>query len=339
MAIKVAIVGASGYTGIELIRLLLNHPEVEIKRLFAQKTANKKISEVYPHFCGLIDLEIELFDLEKLEEIDLVFLALPHGASFEILPGILNKNIKVIDLSADLRIKDPVIFKKYYQKELANLDLIAQAVPGFPEIYFEDIVKANLISNPGCYVTSVVLGLYPLIKLGYISRPILVDAKSGVSGAGRTLKEASLYCEVNESFSSYATFTHRHIPEMEAILKSQILFSPHLVPMNRGILSSIYLENEKNLELSDLRRIYLDYYQDKPFVKLYFDEERASTSYVSGSNYIAIFLKVFAEQNKIVIFSAVDNLIKGASGQAIQNMNIMFGFDEKMGLTAVPHYL
>lgn len=336
---NIGIVGASGYTGIELIRLLVNHPQIKITRLFAHKNAGKLLKDIYPFLTGICDLELEAFSIDKTDDLDLIFLALPHGEAHKIVPQLLEKKVKIIDLSPDFRITDISLYERTYQIKHTAPSYMQFASHGFSELFPDDIALKPLCANPGCYVTSVVLGLYPLVKQGLINKPVLIDAKSGVSGAGRTLKETALFCEVNENFTAYQTFTHRHAPEMENILDIKLLFSPHLIPMNRGILSAIYIDNEKNLTLNQLIDLFQTFYKNKPFVKILFNQERPSTNYAKGSNFCFLFLNVYPELNKIVIFSTIDNLIKGASGQAIQNMNIMLGFDETLGLLNIPNYL
>ena len=336
---KIGIVGASGYTGLELIRILDKHPQVQITKLFALKTAGENINHLYPHLGPKYNLLLEELQAENINDLDILFLSLPHGTAHKYLKNIPNKNLKIIDLSADFRVKDQKLYEKYYHTTHEAPELLNQFVLGFPEIFRKELASANLCANPGCYSTSVILALYPLVQEKLINTDVIVDSKSGVSGAGKTLKETSLFCEANENISAYQTGVHRHTPEMEEVLKIKLLFSPHLVPMNRGILSSIYLENENNLKSEDLINIYQQYYQNEPFVKLLPNFGMPTTKLVKNSNNIALSFQVLPDQNKIVIFSAIDNLIKGASGQAVQNMNIMCGFEETLALENISTYL
>ncbi len=336
--LRIGIAGATGYAGIELVRLLSKHPHVKLEKLYSRQYAGKKISQVYPHLD--VSTVLEGFDPAAVTGLDVLFLALPHAQSHAWMPALITGSAKIIDLSADFRLSDPEAFKKYYGVEHQAPQLLPKATLGFSEVYREDIAKAQLCANPGCYSTSVVLGLHPLAKNGFLNDcSVIVDAKSGVSGAGRHLKESSLYCEATSNLSAYGLASHRHVPEMERALSSTFIFSPHLVPMSRGILSSIYIDNQKNLTQDHLNAFYHEAYANEPFIKLAPDLDMPSTKYVTGSNRCMITAKVLKEHGKIVVFSAIDNLIKGASGQAIQNMNIMCGFPETTGLTDSPFYL
>jgi N-acetyl-gamma-glutamyl-phosphate reductase len=342
--LKIAILGASGYTGVELIRLLTNHSNAEIKELIADSNAGKEIAEIYPHLSPFA-----LPILKKIEEvdftrIDLVFCCLPHRASQNIIKSLLeNKNyphLKVIDLSADFRLEKGEDYQKWYENPHIALELQEQAVYGLSEINREKIKKAKLIANPGCYPTSALLPLLPLAKNGLIETSnIIIDSKSATSGAGRSIKVGNLFCEVNEAMKVYGVANHRHIGEIEQELskcankKLQVSFTPHLVPMNRGIISTIYV-NLNNFKVSDLQNCLETKYQDEYFVNL--SQNHPSTRDICGSNFCHIAVFASRLPNQAIIVSVIDNLIKGASGQAVQNMNIMFGFDEKEGLTALP---
>jgi N-acetyl-gamma-glutamyl-phosphate reductase len=335
--IRIGIVGASGYTGLELCRLLARHPEARITHLFSRQLAGKSVRVCFPHLEGLHALEYSVFEAEQLPDVEVLFLALPHGESHTLLPKLMGKGIKIIDLSADFRLSDPQEFKRYYGLDHGAPDLIKSVSYGIPELYRETIRQREVCANPGCYPTSVILGLYPFAKAGLLESPVIIDAKSGVSGAGKGLKESSLFCEVEENFSPYSTFNHRHVPEMQEHLGISVLFSPHLVPMNRGMLSTMYLPL-RGLSAKAIEALYADCYANEPFVT-YLGETPVHTKQVAGSNYCHIGIKRCEEIDGLVVFSVIDNLGKGASGQAIQNMNIMCGFDETAGINQLPSYL
>jgi len=333
---RAGIVGAGGYTGIELCRLLLAHPYIRIDALFAKTQAGQVFSDLYPQFLGLLDVVLEPVDLARIEALDVVFLALPHGESQPLVKALWQKSVKVIDLSADFRLLDADVFEAHYGAHCAP-ELLGHIPLGLPERYADAIATAQTVACPGCYSTSVMLGAGPLALAGVIDGDILVDAKSGASGAGRSLKQGSLFCEVSDGFSAYGTGVHRHQPEMEQVLGVPVFFSPHLVPMNRGILSSIYINLREPMDFQALQQIYREAYHGQPFIQLLPEGARATTKTVFGSNRCAISLVPFG--NRVVVFSAIDNLIKGASGQAIQCMNLMMGFPQETGLQAVSPYL
>ena len=337
--IKVGIMGGSGYTGEILVGLLLRHPEVKIAFVTSGSHKNEKISDIYPHLEGITDIIYKAPDIEKLaKETDVVFLALPNGMAMNIAPKILEAGAKVIDLSADYRFKDPKVFKEWYKMDHTSKNLLAKAVYGLPEI--EKVSGAKLISNPGCYATASILGLYPLIKEGLIDiDSIVVDAKSGISGAGKSLTDDTHYPNCNEGISAYKVASHRHTPEIEQELGSgiKITFTPHLTPMTRGILSTIYAKASKPVDEKDLTKIYKDIYKKTHFIRV-LEGKLPSTKYVNGTNYCDIAVKYDKRTNNIIVLSAIDNLVKGASGQALQNMNIMFGLPETTGLELVPVY-
>ncbi|NBV83633.1 N-acetyl-gamma-glutamyl-phosphate reductase [bacterium] len=335
--IRVGIAGASGYTGIELIRLLSQHPRVQITRLYSKSQVGIPISQIYPQLFGHFDLTLEAMDDASLAGIDVLFLALPHGQAQFHYDLLKRSGIVVIDLSADFRLADAGQYQRYYGDVHQRPDLLGTIPLGLPEVYRDGIQQANYIACPGCYATSVMVGLYPLAQAGLLKSPVIADCKSGVSGAGRGLKESSLYCEANASFSAYGTFTHRHTPEMENLLGVSVLFSPHLTPMSRGILSTMYVDAA--ISEADLIARYNDMYQTAPFITIMPGLKTPNTKYVSGTNQCLITFKVIPELQKIVVFSALDNLIKGASGQAIQCMNIRMGLDETTGLPRIAPYL
>jgi N-acetyl-gamma-glutamyl-phosphate reductase len=338
--LNVAIVGASGYTGLELIRILHCHPEVAVTCLTSEQSAGKKISDVFPTLRGCCDIVLETLEPVRVaEKADLIFTALPHKAAMEVVPTFLKLGKKVIDLSADYRLSDPAVYGQWYEPHLnpANLKI---SVYGLPEIRRSGIKGAKLVANPGCYPTSIILALAPLLKKGLIDlSSIIANSASGVTGAGRAAKVDSLYCEVNEGFKAYgAGGVHRHIPEIEqelSLLASkpvEITFTPHLVPMDRGILSTVYASPNKTITNETIAQLYQSFYAGEPFVRVLTNGALPSTAFVRGSNFCDIAPLVDARTGRIIVISAIDNLVKGASGQAIQNMNLLCDFPETMGL-------
>ena len=336
--IKVGVVGAPGYTGIELCRILNNHPEASVVKLYSQSYAGKSLGDVFPQLDIFDNIILEKFDPETVSGVDVLFLALPHATTHKMMRVLYKKDMKIVDLSADFRLDSADVFKKYYGVEHESPELLSEVALGYPEFHSEKIKNSKVCASPGCYATAVIMGLYPLAQKGLLDGVVVIDAKSGVTGAGRGLKVSSLYCEANENIASYGTGTHRHTAEMEEALNAKVLFSPHLVPMNRGILASMYIDNKNGLTLKEVQVIYNNFYKDASFVTIKDDLAMVSTKYVAGSNKCLLACKVFEDTNKIVIFSAIDNLIKGASGQAIQNMNVMLGLEETTGLTALARY-
>lgn len=344
--IKVGILGASGYAGAELVRLLVQRNDVEIVFVHSNRFSDMPFSKRYPHLKGVFTTEFKGMDFEDNEyfnQIDVLFCALPHAKSQAAVKAARAKGIKVIDLSADFRLKDASVYEEWYQTEHVAEEALLEAVYGIPEINRHAIKETSLIANPGCYPTSVILGLYPLLKEGYRpSHPIISDSKSGVSGAGRSLKDGNLFVQTTETINPYAVGTHRHTPEIEEQLskisgsETQVIFVPHLVPMQRGILSTMYVKNEYNLSEEELYSLYKSYYGWEPFIRLLDKGETPTTKAVSGSNYCDIGLALDKRTNTIIVMSVIDNLIKGASGQAVQNMNIMLGLEETSGLTQQP---
>ncbi|MBU1599224.1 N-acetyl-gamma-glutamyl-phosphate reductase [bacterium] len=329
--IKTAIIGATGYTGRELIRRLLRHREVEIRHLSAITQKEEPISSIFP--CLSSDIIIRsTMKVEEVAECEVVFLCLPHKVSMEYAPSLLDFGNRVIDLSADFRLKDPDVYEEWYGERHSAFILLKESVYGLPELYRQEIKEANLIANPGCYPTSALLGLAPLIKNKLVDlTSIVIDAKSGVSGAGRNPSLLTHFPEVNESCKAYSLFTHRHIPEIEQELsgiageKVTVTFVPHLVSMDCGMLSTIYL---KLLQETDLIPLYKDFYKGEPFIRIM--NEPPVTKDTVSTNLCLIHPK--SEGKRAIVLSAIDNLVKGAAGQAIQNMNIMFGFPEEEGL-------
>ena len=338
--LKIAIVGASGYTGLELIRLLHCHPEVAVTCLTSEQSAGKRISDVFPTLRGRCDLVLEnLEPVRVAEKADIIFTALPHKAAMEVVPTFLKLGKKVIDLSADYRLSDAAVYGQWYEPHLNPANL-KKAVYGLPELRRNKIKSAKLVANPGCYPTSIILGLAPLLKKGLIDlSSIIADSTSGVTGAGRAAKVDSLYCEVNEGYKAYGVGgVHRHTPEIEQELsllageQLKITFTPHLAPMDRGILSTIYATPTKPLSTETIVQLYQDFYAGEPFVRVLLQGTLPSTAFVRGSNFCDIAPLVDARTGRIIIVSAIDNLVKGASGQAVQNMNLVCGFPETMGL-------
>ncbi len=336
--LRIAIVGSSGYTGGELYRILLLHPRATVTVVTSEKSAGKPITAIFPHLTGLTDLVCEPLDPDAIsKKADFFFLALPHvtaqGAAFRL--NELGK--KVVDLSADYRLHDAAVYAKWYDHQHQYPQLLVSAVYGLPELHRDAIRSASLVANPGCYPTSAVLGLAPLVKRGMIDLgTIVIDSKSGVSGAGRTPALPFHFTEANESFMAYKVGTHRHTPEIEqelSVMAQQAVvvnFTPHLVPMNRGILTTIYARlTDAPASLTDL---YRDFYKDHPFVRVLPAGQFPNVSHVRGSNFCDIGVYADPRTGRVVVVSAIDNLVKGASGQAVQNMNLMMGFPEAEGL-------
>lgn len=338
---RVAVIGASGYTGADLIRLLYNHPAVTIVSLIAESSAGQPIDAVYPHMANFNLPDLIRADEANWSEVDIAFCCLPHGMSQKII-ATLPEHIKVIDLSADFRIHDIAVYEEWYGTHYAP-ELQKKAVYGLSEIYRERIKSASLIACPGCYPTSILLPLVPLLFQQLISpEDIIIDAKSGVSGAGRSAKQANLYCEVNENVKPYSICKHRHMPEIEQVLSKAagtavpIHFTPQVVPMSRGMLSSIYVRLEPGHTAADLRETLSGYYEDEPFVHIAPMGHVPSTREVAGSNRCRIGVFEGATPDRAIIISVIDNLLKGASGQAVQNMNILLGLPETTALDMIP---
>lgn len=344
--IRVGILGATGYAGIELVRILSSHKEVNITMLVSQTYKGMKISEVYPSLRGVIDLECEELDAKKAaENCDVVFTALPHGASKEVIPELYEKGLTVIDLSGDFRYNDKDVYSAWYGQEHSSPELLDVSVYGLPELHREDIKQTRLVGNPGCYTTCSIMGLAPLLANGAVeTKNIIIDAKSGVSGAGRGLGLDYHFCECTENMKAYKIGTHRHTSEIEQELSLvagediTLSFTPHLIPMKRGILATIYANLKKPYTKAELLDMVKNFYKDEYFVRIY-DKGLPETNHVAGSNFVDIGLEVDERLGRVVIVSAIDNLIKGAAGQAVQNMNLIFGFDETEGLKNAGQYL
>ncbi|MBI4823751.1 MAG: N-acetyl-gamma-glutamyl-phosphate reductase [Nitrospirae bacterium] len=340
--LRIAICGGSGYTGSELIRLLLGHPFVEITAVTSERSKGKSVSELFPHLCKCRDLTYE--PLEKqvlLKKADLFFMALPHGTSQLPVDFFFRHGKKVIDLSADYRLKDPKVYEDWYKVSHKFISTIKRAVYGLPELYRERIKKADLIANPGCYPTGALLGMYPLLKAKLIEpKGIVIDSKSGASGAGRQSDIAFSFSEVNEGFRAYGLAVHRHTPEIEqeisAFLRKSVIvdFTPHLIPLDRGILTTMYVKLRGIKHTKDLYRLYKRTYAKEPFINVLEEGMYPNVKDVRGSNLCEIGFKMNKRTGTLIIVTAIDNLVKGASGQAVQNMNIMMGFDERTALSA-----
>jgi len=337
--IKAGIIGATGYAGEQLAWLLYKHPEVNTVFYSSHNYADIAYNEVYNNFYGYIEelcVNMETA-MKMLSNIDVLFIAMPHGKAFKITEKALALGIRVIDLGADFRLKSSEVYEEWYGVKHESADLLAGAVYGLTELNREEIKKCNLLANPGCYPTATILALTPLLKSGLIDiNSIIVDAKSGVSGAGRTANIASLFTECNESIKAYAVASHRHTPEIEQELSKtngedvKICFTPHLVPMNRGILSTCYGSLKKDISEEELIALYRDFYRNDYFIKII--DGLPETRWVRGSNLCHIGIRVDKRTNRVILMSVIDNLMKGAAGQAVQNMNIMFGINETTGL-------
>jgi N-acetyl-gamma-glutamyl-phosphate reductase len=341
--VRAAVIGATGYAGAELVRLLTGHPRVELSMVTSRQHAGVRFSDIYPAVAGMVNLTCESYSEEAVSEAsDVVFTALPHKAAMDVVPGLIDRGKKVIDLSADFRFKDPATYEAWYEPHQAK-DLLKKAVYGLPEIHFDEIQRASLIGNPGCYPTSVLLPLLPLVKEPFVDlENVVADSKSGTSGAGRSVSLATHFCEVNEGFKAYKVGEHRHNPEMDEVLSLfagrtiHITFTPHLVPMTRGMLTTMYVGLREPIATREVASRLDSFYGDKPFVRICQPGTFPNTMYVKGTNYCDIGLTVAKGTRRLIMVSAIDNLVKGASGQAVQNMNIMFGFPEAAGLDQVP---
>ena len=335
--ISVAILGGTGYTALELVKLLLRHPHARIVAVTSRQEGTPRLDEVHPVLAGRIDLRLEPMEVDRLiaRGVSCVFGCLPHGASMATLPRLLERGLRVVDLSADYRLRDPNTYAQWYGASHTDVAHLAQAVYGLPELYGDELRAAQLVANPGCYPQTAILGLAPLLAGKAIEpRGIIVDAKSGVSGAGRTPKLTTHFPECNESVSAYSVGNHRHTPEIEQALEDvagepvEVIFTPHLMPMDRGIFSTIYATPRRPVEEEALRAVYRSYYANAPFVRIV--DHLPATKYTVGTNYLDLHVRVV--RGRVLILAAEDNLIRGASGVAVQNFNRMFGFDERVGL-------
>ena len=342
--IKVGIIGATGYAGEELVRLLMQHKEAEIVWYGSRSYIDQKYADVFRNMFQIVEDKCLDDNLEELaKQVDVIFTATPQGYCASVMTDSILENAKVIDLSADYRIKDVSIYEKWYGIEHKSPQYIEEAVYGLCEVNRESVKDARIIANPGCYTTCSILTLYPLVKEGIIdAQSIIVDAKSGTTGAGRGAKVPNLFCEVNENIKAYGVLTHRHTPEIEEQLgyaagnDIKIIFTPHLVPMNRGILVTAYANLAKEVSYEEVRAAYDKYYKKEAFIRVLDKDVCPETRYVQGSNYVDVNFKLDERTGRVVTMGAIDNVVKGAAGQAVQNMNIMFGLPEQEGLQQIP---
>lgn len=338
--IRVGVVGATGYTGEELVRLLSRHGQAELTYVSGKEDRKEKIQDIFPYLKNSVDLPCNAFSADDaIEKTDLVFLSLPHTVSMTVVPIFLKAGKKVVDMSADYRLKDTAVYEKFYKVPHADTENLPDAVYGLPELYREKIKSAKLVANPGCYPTGAILGVLPGLKNGIFDKEsIHIDAKSGVTGAGRKADKGLIFGEVSESLKAYKLFEHQHVPEIDQELSRaggsdvSVVFVPHLVPINRGILSTIYVKLSKKTNTEELVGLYKKFYAGEPFVKVYDGGQLPEIKNVAHTNFCDIGIKVNEEKNLAVIVTAIDNLDKGAAGQAVQNMNIMCGFPETAGL-------
>lgn len=343
---NISIIGASGYSGAELLSLLVHHPGVTVTHLFANSSAGKRVDELYPKFRGAGDrhlrgvghLVYEEYSLDKVLNDDLVFLALPSGEAMNYVPALFEAGKKIIDLGGDFRLQDTSLYQTYYKHEHQAAAYLSKAVYGLPEWNIREIKTAQLIANPGCYVTSALLPILPLLKEKLIQpNDIIISSLSGVSGAGKKSSVDFSFTELNETVKAYKVGSHQHTPEIETVLSrfggepSTITFVPHLIPISRGIYSSMYVVPKQPLANEQIEAVFIKYYSDAPFVRL-LGNTPPEIAHVQHSNYIDIGWKVYERNNQLILHSVIDNLVKGAAGQAVQNMNIMFGFDETLSL-------
>lgn len=342
--IKVGIVGATGYTGVELLRLLAPRKDVELAVVTSRDLDGQSVSSHFPNLRGHIDLNFSQPNVDELAQCDVVFFATPHGVAMHSVPELYEKGVRIIDLSADFRIQDIALWEKWYSTKHVCPELVANAVYGLPEVNRGQIGKAQLVASPGCYPTAIQLGFIPLLENKLVDESHLIaDAKSGVSGAGRKAVEDYLLCEATESISAYAVSGHRHHPEICQGLnnasgsETRLTFIPHLIPMVRGILATLYAPVKDGIDITadQLQSVFEDRYKSEPFVDVLSPGEYPATRNVKGSNICEISVSISPETNTVVVLSAEDNLVKGASGQAVQNMNIMFGLDETEGLMGI----
>jgi len=334
---KVAILGGSGYTALELVRILLRHPHVEIAAVTTTKEGTPLVADLHPSLTGRIELRCEPFDADRLvaRGVEVAFGCLPHGASMTTLPALLHRGVRVIDLSADYRLRDPNVYAQWYSESHADLAYLAQAVYGLPEVYGDEIATAQLIANPGCYPQTAILGLAPLVAGHHVDlNSIIVDSKSGVSGAGRSPKLTTHFPECNESVAAYSVGSHRHTPEIEQILSDvagapvSVIFTPHLIPMDRGIFTTAYAVPHRPMTDAQLLDLYQTYFAGKPFIRI--RPGLPATKDTVGTNYFDVAVR--SVRDRIVVLACEDNLVRGASGVAVQNFNRMMGYDERTAL-------
>ncbi len=344
--INVGIIGASGYTGVELARILCNHPRVNLTAATSRQYAGQPLARVFPNLRNRTDLVCENLPTKELcDKADFFFAAVPHKTAMDIVPALLKEGKKVVDLSADFRLRDVSTYEQWYQSHSSS-HLLTEAVYGLPELYRDSIPSAHLVANPGCYPTSIILGLAPLLEAGVIDpNSLIADSKSGTSGAGRSAQVGALFCEVHDGFKPYKVGrAHRHTPEIEQELTClagvdvKISFTPHLLPISRGILSTVYATLKPGFDHPAVAEIYRKKYLGETFIRLLEEDTFPATQYVRGSNFCDISFKIDTVTNRIIVMSAIDNVVKGAAGQAVQNMNIMCGFNEELGLETIPQF-
>lgn len=345
--INVSIIGSTGYAGVELARLLISHPQAHIAHLVSHSHAGESISNPYPNFKGINDKICSPLDINTIaQDSDIVFTSLPHGTSDSVVHFLHNEGIKVIDLSADFRYRNVAVYEKWYHRVHESPHLLEKSVYGLPEVYRDDIQSAHIVGNPGCYSTCSILGLAPLVASQTIDLDsIIIDAKSGATGAGKTLSQGLHFCELDETMRAYKVATHRHTSEIEEILslftheEIKLSFTPHLMPTKRGILCTMYANLNDSYTFNYIYDMYMEFYAGEYFIEIYDEGELPEPKFVNGSNSCHIGFVIDKRLNRIVVVAAIDNLIKGAGGQAIQNMNIMFGLEDTVGLKAPGWYL
>ncbi|WP_028551019.1 N-acetyl-gamma-glutamyl-phosphate reductase [Paenibacillus sp. UNC451MF] len=344
--LRAAIIGATGYGGVEVIRLLLTHPNVEITSVISSSSAGTPIADGYPHLNEIMVGNLDGIDVEQMKQkADVVFLATPHGVAAELAPKLVDAGLKVIDISGDFRLKSGEVYEKWYKHKPADPAYVDKAVYGLSEVFDDEVRDASFISNPGCFPTATLLGLVPLVNKGWADlSSIIVDAKSGVSGAGRGLSLTSHYSEINENFLAYKVNKHQHTPEIEQILSRVaseevvVSFTTHLVPMTRGILSTMYVKLNGNHSEDEIIEMYRQYYEGRRFVRIRQKGKWPATKEVWGSNYCDIGFSLDERTGRLTIISVIDNVVKGAAGQAVQNLNLMMGWEETTGLAFTPVY-
>lgn len=344
--VRVGILGVTGYAGVELARIISSHPNAKLTYIVSHSYVGQKLSEVYLHLQNVVDLTCEELDVKTAQQrCDVVFTALPHGASKEVIPALYEAGVKIIDLSGDFRYNDIRVYEQWYHQEHTAPELLEKSVYGLPELHRAEIKKADLIGNPGCYTTCSILGLAPLLSAKICdTKNIIIDAKSGVSGAGRGLGIDYHFCECTENMKAYKLATHRHTSEIEQELSLvagetiMLSFSPHLVPMKRGIFATSYANLNKSISHQEVVSLYQEFYKGEPFVRIY-ESGLPESNHVAGSNFVDIGFCIDERLNRIIIVSAIDNLFKGAAGQAVQNMNLLFGLEETAGISAAGYYL
>jgi N-acetyl-gamma-glutamyl-phosphate reductase len=338
---KIGIIGATGYTGSELVRLLSGHSEVEIKVITSESHQGKRFSDIHPQFKGICDVELQPAEKAGTMDLDLVFLALPHGVSMDYVKAWQDKPFRMVDLSGDFRLSSPKVYEQWYNKEHSYQEGFAKAVFGLPELYRQKIRGSRLVANPGCFPTGAILAAYPLLKDEIVAPGrMIVDSKTGVTGAGVKPKLVTHFPNVNDNFKPYGVKTHRHTIEIQETLsestgqEATVQFTPHLLPVDRGILTSVYGIPVGEISQKALKKIYEKYYKNEPFIRLL--DEPPQIKHVRGTNYTDISVFYDERTDNVMVFSAIDNLVKGAAGQAIQNMNLMLGIREQEGLHSVP---